>query len=81
MLAGLVDDGQAGEYRDYAGAEQATMAIGTLINFLAKRGEIKDVRAASAALDALYQSVRDDEKYSPARFQQALARVRDNVIR
>jgi len=81
MLRGLVDDGIGGEYRDYAGAEQATMAIGTLLEFLSRRGEVKDVRAANAALDALHQSVRDDEKFQPARFQQALARLRDNVLR
>jgi hypothetical protein len=81
MLAGLVEDGLNGEYRDYAGAEQATMAIGTLLNFLAKRGELRDVRAANAALDVLHQTVRDDEKFQPARFSSALARLRANVIR
>jgi hypothetical protein len=81
MLRGLVEDGIQGEYRDYAGAEQATMAIGTLLEFLSKRGELKDVKTANAALESLHQSVRDDEKFQPARFQQALARVRDNVIR
>ena len=30
MLAGLLQDGLDGQYRDYAGAEQATMAIGSL---------------------------------------------------
>jgi hypothetical protein len=81
MLAGLVDDGLAGEYRDYAGAEQATMAIGTLLEFLAKRGEVKDVRAANAALEGLHKSVRDDERFQPAHFRNALARVREIVIR
>jgi hypothetical protein len=81
MLAGLVQDGLDGEYRDYAGAEQATMAIGTLLNFLAKRGELRDVRAANAALDVLHQTVRDDEKFQPSRFSSALARLRANVIR
>jgi hypothetical protein len=81
MLAGLVDDGLAGEFRDYAGAEQATMAIGSLLDFLAKRGALADVRAANAALESLHQVVRDDEKFQPARFTAALARLRANVIR
>jgi hypothetical protein len=55
--------------------------VGTLLEFLSKRGEVKDVRAANAALDVLHQTVREDEKFQPARFQQALARLRDNVLR
>jgi hypothetical protein len=72
MLAGLVEDGVNGRYRDYSGAEQATMAIGSLLGFLGKRGELKDVRAANAALDRLHETVKDDEKYRPERFQAAL---------
>jgi len=72
MLAGLVEDGQNGRYRDYAGAEQATMAIGSLLSFLSKRGGLKDARAANEALDRLYEAVKDDEKYRPERFQAAL---------
>jgi hypothetical protein len=81
MLAGLVDDGVKGEYRDYAGAEQATMAIASLLNFLGKRGELKDMRAANAALDRLYETVKDDEKFRPERFQSALGELRRTVIR
>jgi len=73
MLRGLVEDGVAGQYRDYAGAEQATMAIGSLLAFLGRRGELKDARAANAALDRLHETVKDDEKYRPERFQAALS--------
>jgi hypothetical protein len=62
-----------GQYRDYAGAEQATMAIASLLGFLAKRGELGDVRAANAALDRVYETVKDDEKYRPERFMSSLA--------
>jgi hypothetical protein len=72
MLAGLVGDGLDGAYRDYSGAEQATMAIASLMGFLGKRGELKDMRAANAALDRLYETVKDDEKYRPERFRAAL---------
>jgi hypothetical protein len=72
MLAGLVGDGLDGAYRDYSGAEQATMAIASLMGFLGKRGELKDLRAANAALDRLYETVKDDEKYRPERFRAAL---------
>jgi hypothetical protein len=73
MVAGLVEDGLNGQYRDYSGAEQATMAVGSLLNYLGKRGELRDLRAVNAALDRLHESVKDDEKYRPERFRAALA--------
>jgi Cytochrome c554 and c-prime len=75
MVSGLVEDGLNGQYRDYAGAEQATMAIGSLLTFLGKRGELKDFRSANAALDRLHDAVKDDEKYRPERFQAALGEL------
>src|SRR5690606_39258987 len=75
LLAGFVDDGLAGQYRDYAGAEQATMAVGSLLAFLAREGELADAPAANAALDRLHETVRDDEGFRPERFQDALAGV------
>jgi hypothetical protein len=73
LVTGLVDDGASGQYRDYAGAEQATMAIASLLNFLGKRGELADLRGVNAALDQVYDTVKDDETYKPERFQAALA--------
>jgi Cytochrome c554 and c-prime len=73
ILSGLIDDGLAGQYSDYAGAEQATMAIGSVLNFLAKRGELKSVRSANAALDRVYAQVRNDERFKPEGFRGALA--------
>lgn len=73
ILAGLIGDGIAGEYSDYAGAEQATMAIGSVLNFLARRGELIRVRDANAALDRLHAEVREDERFRPEGFRAALA--------
>ena len=81
ILAGLVDDGMAGRYGDYAGAEQASMAIASVLNFLAGRGAIADVRAANAALDRLFETVKDDEKYRLERFQAALGGLQTIVAR
>src|SRR5262249_19597775 len=72
MAASLVEDGVAGQYRDYAGAEQAAMAMASLLNYLARRGELSDVRGVNAALDKVYATVKDDETYKPERFQAAL---------
>jgi hypothetical protein len=57
------------------------MAIGSLLNFLGKRGELKEMRAANAALDRLHDAVKDDEKFRPERFRAALGELRDTVIR
>ena len=76
MLGGLLDDGLAGRYRDYAGAEQATMAIGSLLAYLAKNGGVREARAANAALDRMHAAVRDDEKYKAEPFEAALAELR-----
>jgi cytochrome c554/c'-like protein len=81
MVAGLVEDGMAGQYRDYAGAEQATMAIGSLFAFLGRRGELKDLRAVNSAMERLYEAVRDGEKYQPDAFRAALARLGDVINR
>jgi len=81
ILAGLVDDGIAGAYGDYAGAEQAAMAMASVLNFLARRGALADVRGANAALDRLFETVRDDEKYRAERFQAALASLKTFVAR
>jgi hypothetical protein len=81
MLGGLVDDGLEGRYRDYAGAEQATMAIGSLASFLAQRGALRDVAAVRAAIDGLYAEVRNDERYRDANFREALKSVRAAIGR
>ena len=81
ILAGLVDDGLAGAYGDYAGAEQAAMAMASVLNFLARRGALADVRGANAALDRVFEAVKDDEKYRAERFQSALAALRTIVAR
>jgi hypothetical protein len=81
MLAGLLADGLDGAYRDYSGAEQATMAIASLLAFLGKRGELADMRAANGALDRLYETVKDDEKYRPERFRAALEELGRTVNR
>ena len=65
MLTGLVDDGLNGQYHDYAGAEQATMAIGSVANFMYQRGMLKSARNVNGGLAALQKSVANDERYSP----------------
>jgi hypothetical protein len=74
IAMGLVDDGRGGQFRDYAGAEQATMAVGSVLNFLARRGAVEP-RAANDAMDALLGTVKSDERYRDAAFRQAMEKV------
>lgn len=79
MVSGLADDGSRGDYHDYAAAEQATMAMGTLLEYLGRKGGLKDYRGTNVALDRLYDTVKDDEKYKPERFRAALENLRATV--
>jgi hypothetical protein len=73
IAAGLVKEAADGRYHDYAGAEQATMAVASVMNWLARRGGLASVREANAALDRVYETVRNDERYRPERFREAMA--------
>ena len=77
LLTGLIEDGLDGQYRDYAGAEQATMAIGSVANFMYQRGILKSARGVNAGFAALQAAVADDERYRPAQFQAALRDLRE----
>jgi Cytochrome c554 and c-prime len=72
----LIDDGLNGSYRDYAGAEQASMAIGSVVNFMHKRGLVSSTAPVNAGLDRLNATLANDEKYRPAEFQQRLREFR-----
>ena len=81
MVADLArGEGDAG-YHDYADAEQATMAIASLLDYLARHGGLADVRSVNAALDRVYDAVKSDESYRPERFREALAALRERVVR
>ena len=72
----LVDDGLAGNYGDYAGAEQAAMAIGSVVDFMYKRGLLRAAQPVNAGLARLNDSLADDEHYQPAVFRQRLREFR-----
>jgi cytochrome c554/c'-like protein len=76
VLASLIDDGINGQYRDYAGAEQATMAIGSVASFMYKQKVLTSAQDVNAGLAALQAAVRDDERYVPAQFEAALRNFR-----
>ncbi|MEP7181655.1 MAG: multiheme c-type cytochrome [Betaproteobacteria bacterium] len=79
VLTGLINDGLNGQYRDYAGAEQATMAIGSVANFMYQKGALKSARDINGGLAALQAAVANDERYRPDQFVGALRSFRGTV--
>jgi len=75
ILASLIDDGIAGQYADYQGAEQAAMATQSVADMLRRRGELKTGPLAGA-MKKLMAAVAEDERYRPTDFQAALREVR-----
>ena len=64
LLDGVVAAGLDGAYLDYPGAEQATMALGTILNALRDMGAVDKQRhdAMKSALDGIYKAVEKDEQ-------------------
>ena len=79
MALALVDDGLAGGYADYAGAEQAAMALGSVVNTLHKLGQLKSAPALNKGLANLRAGLVEDEAYKPADFQSRLRAFRPLV--
>ena len=75
----LVDDGLAGHYSDYAGAEQAVMALGSVVNTLHKLGVLPSATLLNQGLANLRAGLVDDEAFQPADFQSRLRAFRPIV--
>lgn len=78
ILIGLVDDGLAGQYTDYHGAEQAVMAVQSVADFMQKRGVIRSASIAQS-MKKLMAAVAHDEKYRAATFQEALRDLKSGL--
>ena len=78
LLAGVVADGLKGEYRDYPGAEQATMALSAIVEAMRQSGDIDSAQyeALNAVLDQAYAAVAKDEEYKSAVFIAALTQFK-----
>lgn len=72
----LTDDGMNGFYADYAAAEQASMAIGSLGSFLSKQGGIASAAAFNQAMLQVNAALKNDEQYKPGAFAASLRSVR-----
>ena len=74
LLSGLVKEGTSGEYVNYMAAEQATMALGSIVAAMRTSSLIDEAqyKTMKTALDKCYDAVAKDEQYSPATYRTAL---------
>ncbi|MDI1302466.1 MAG: multiheme c-type cytochrome [bacterium] len=76
ILRQLIDEGLANGYTDYAGAEQAFMAIASVANYLQKTGDPGVARDINLRLAAMRKTLSNDEHYQPAQFKAELQKLR-----
>ena len=79
VLARLIEDGVQGTYSDYAAAEQATLAIGSIGAYLAKQGALAAPQKFNASLKKLTASLAKDEQYKPREFMELLKELRSQT--
>ena len=79
VLSRLIEDGIQGTYSDYAAAEQATLAIGSVGAFLAKQGAMASPQKFNAGLKKLTLSLAKDEQYKPREFVELLKDLRSQT--
>lgn len=81
LLVAVIDNGLSGEYVDYAAAEQATMAVGSLLATWRNIGGLDEgqFNSLNTALDQAYKAVENDEAYRPTTYRTALQTFRDAV--
>lgn len=75
MITTLLEEGIAGNFTDYAGAEQATMALQSLTSGLRQRGGPPEGTVQSS-MKRLLETVSDDESFKAVAFQAALRELR-----
>jgi hypothetical protein len=83
LLRYLTDEGLANGYSDYAGAEQAYMAISSVASYLQKSGSLDagTARQINSQLTFMQKILSNDENYAPESFKAALLKLRSLVVR
>ncbi len=75
LATGVINDGLAkNDYIEYAAAEQATMALSSIITTMKNIGSLNEqqFKSVGAALNKLYDAVAKDEEYRAPTFAAAL---------
>jgi hypothetical protein len=78
ILASIAADGERGEFRDFAAAEQAAMAVQSVVVAYQNQGALDAARAEDlkSRVDRLYGTVENEDAYAMSRFLDALKSVR-----
>lgn len=78
ILDSLIADGDRGEYRDFAAAEQATMAAASVIAAFEATGAVDEAKATAlqSRVDAVYEKVKDADHFDMSGFVAALRALR-----
>ena len=74
IINSLIDIGIGGEYLDYSAAEQAVMAISSILQTLYDNNSLTKTEylKLNQILDIAFQATEDDEKYMPRKFISAI---------
>ena len=78
VLLGLIDDGLAGLYTDYQGAEQAVMAVQSVTDLMGRQN-LMNTQPLKPTIRRLLAAVSQDEKYQPAAFAKVLRELKTSV--
>ena len=81
LAQGVLAVGISGDDTDFAGAEQATMALGSIAASMKMSGILSaaQAKAMSDAVERLTKTVDDEAKYRPEAFVSALEGFRKNL--
>ena len=78
----LIRDGLEGQYRDYAAAEQAAMALQALAQTLQSLGALtpEALRGIDLQLQEILEVTDDDERYQPSGLLPSLRRIEARLV-
>lgn len=79
VLKALLNESSAGNYSDYAGAEQAYMSISSLASSLSKQGVLKSVPEVNRRLSLMRKSLANEEKYRADVFGAEVSALRNLI--
>ncbi len=81
LTGGLIEMGLSGEYVDYAGAEQATMAASALLQTMVDDGMISRAKyiELSGVLEECFTAIEKDEEYDPRAFLAAVQNLQNAI--
>jgi hypothetical protein len=77
VLGALIAEAEGGNFSDYAGAEQAYMAISTVASSLVRQGGIRSADEVNRRLAAMRTLLANEDKFKPDAFAVELAAMRD----